>query len=55
VVQLILAMVFPILDPFPVDGNSITGFASCALGTLLVRWAPVPASTIVPIGGFSTV
>lgn len=54
-VQLMLAMVFPILDPFPVDSNSITGFASSALGTLLVRWALVPASTIVPVGGFSTV
>ncbi len=44
--QLILIMVFPILDPFSVDSTSISGFASSAMQTLAVRWGLTP---LVPV------
>uniref|UniRef100_Q01Y60 Uncharacterized protein n=1 Tax=Solibacter usitatus (strain Ellin6076) TaxID=234267 RepID=Q01Y60_SOLUE len=42
IAQLLLTMAFPILDPFAVDSTSISGFASSAMQTLLVRWALMP-------------
>jgi hypothetical protein len=42
VAQLLLTMAFPILDPFSVDSTSISGFASSAMQTLLVRWGLSP-------------
>jgi hypothetical protein len=44
--QMLLIMVFPILNPFSVDGSSISGFASSAMQTLAVRWALKSSSPV---------
>jgi hypothetical protein len=50
-VQLLVIMAFPILNPFQVDSTSISGFASSAMQTFLVRWALPPAIQVVNPGG----
>jgi hypothetical protein len=44
--QLLLIMVFPILDPFAVDSTSVSGYASSAMQTLVVRWRLTPVNPV---------
>jgi hypothetical protein len=37
--KLVPVQVFPLLEPFPVRGQSVAGFCSAAMKTVLVRWA----------------
>jgi hypothetical protein len=45
-VQVIGVLMFPLLNTFPVDANSISGFASSAMQTFVVRWG-LPSTLVV--------
>ncbi len=50
-VQLLATMVYPLLNPLPIDPTTISGYASAALQTLAVRWSLTKANIVAPTSG----
>jgi hypothetical protein len=49
--HLLVIVGFPVLDPFTIDPNSVTGFTSSPMQALFARWGLVRVGFLPPIVG----